>query len=60
MPKRISKAFKLDKDTNKILVIVADGSDSILLMKDTKVAEMIKPLVLYMRKILSSKLSKLS
>ena len=60
MPKRISKAFKLDKDTNKILVIVADGSDSILLMKDTKVAEMIKPLVLYVRKILSSKLSKLS
>ena len=29
-------------------------------MKDTKVAEMLKPLVLDMRKVLSSKLNKLS
>ena len=60
LPKRISKAFKLDKDTNKSLVIMADGSDSILLMKDTKVAEMLMPIILDMRKLLSTKIGKLS
>jgi hypothetical protein len=59
LPKRVSKALRLDKGTNKSLVIMADRSYSILLMKDTKVAEMRKPLVLDMRKALGAKLDKL-
>lgn len=50
LPKSICKALNIDRKTNTSLVIVADGSNSILLMKDTKVAEMLRPKVLEMRK----------
>ncbi len=39
LPKSIRDALNLDKRVHTSIVIVADGSDSILLVKDTQVAE---------------------
>ena len=57
LPRSIRKALNLDKKIHTSLVIVADGSNSILLIKDTKVAESLKPMVLDARKAFSEKMS---
>ena len=57
LPKSIRKALNLDRKIHTSLVIVADGSNSILLVKDTKVAEGLKPMVLEARKAFSDKMS---
>ncbi len=49
LPKSICKALNLDRKVHTSLVIVADGSDSILLVKDANVAEKLRPKVLEMR-----------
>jgi hypothetical protein len=49
LPKSICRALNLDRKVHTSLVIVADGSDSILLVKDTKLAEKLRPMVLEMR-----------
>ncbi len=49
LPKSICKALNLDRKIHTSLVIIADGSDSILLVKDTEVAEKLRPKILEMR-----------
>jgi hypothetical protein len=50
LPKSVCKALNLDRKVNSSFVIVADGSNSILLIKDVKVAERLRPMVLEARK----------
>lgn len=57
LPKSIRKALNLDRKIHTSLVIVADGSNSILLVKDTKVAEELKPMVLEARKAFGDKMN---
>ena len=57
LPKSIREALNLDRKTHTSLVIVADGSKSILLIKDTEVAERLKPMVLDARKAFSDRIS---
>lgn len=60
LPRSIRKALNLDKRIHTSFVIVADGSNSILLVKDTKVAEELKPMVLEARKAFSDKIDPIS
>jgi bifunctional DNA-binding transcriptional regulator/antitoxin component of YhaV-PrlF toxin-antitoxin module len=57
LPKSIRKALNLDRKTHTSLVIVADGSKSILLIKDTEVAERLKPMVLEALKAFRNKMN---
>jgi len=51
LPKRVCNALKLDREKDSTLVIVAADHNSLFLIKDSAVAEMLKPQILEKRKL---------
>jgi hypothetical protein len=50
LPKRVCNRLKLDREKDSTLIIVAHTANSLFLIKDSKVAQMLKPKIMELQK----------